>query len=80
LETSIFTKYSPNLSVEIVIRFQSAYDGLSLSQKSILLGSGQNLAYFFVNCILLSTTTRGAITLSLDGINADVYTLSTKLL
>ncbi|KAL4473813.1 hypothetical protein ABPG74_022677 [Tetrahymena malaccensis] len=76
LPTVISTDYAPNLSLEILILFQQDYQGVTISQKSLLLSQGVNSVSFYLNCTTDTTVQSGTLQLSLDGINSDVYTLS----
>ncbi|KAL4470166.1 hypothetical protein ABPG72_009091 [Tetrahymena utriculariae] len=76
LPTVISTDYAPNLSLEILILFQQDYQGVTISQKSLLLSQGVNSVSFYLNCTANTTVKSGTLQLSLDGINSDVYTLS----
>lgn len=83
LMTFISTPYPPDIGLQIRVNFVTQYKGLSLDKEVIDFPAGA----FSVNFTIISSndpnalgasTQKGTLSIILDGVNRDIYTLSTS--
>ena len=81
--TFITTPYPPDIGLQIRVNFVTQYKGLSLDKEVIDFPAGA----FSVNFTIISSndpnalgtsTQKGTLSIILDGVNRDIYTLSTS--